>query len=77
MQSAGKLNYKFKGLCYKTRQLYVADWANVEQNLKTDWRTYKASGHPFLAKLGPGGTDSPRFLKARDCLWHMEEPHRG
>ena len=27
--------------------------------------------------LGPGGTDSPHFLKEQDCLWNSEEQHRG
>ena len=26
-------------------------------------------GHPFLEKLGPSGTDSPRFGMGQDCLW--------
>ena len=30
-------------------------------------------GHPFLAKLGPGGTDSPCFGMGQDCLWDSEE----
>ena len=34
------------------------------------------SGHPLLAKLGPCGTDSPRFGMGRDCLWDSEEQHR-
>ena len=35
-----------------------------------------ASGHPFLAKLGPGGTDSPRFGMVQDCLWDSKEQYR-
>ena len=35
-----------------------------------------ALGHPLLAKLGPGGTDSPRFDMGQDCLWDSEEQHR-
>ena len=34
---------------------------------------FKSSGHPVLAKLGPGGTDSPRCCMGRDCLWDSEE----
>ena len=34
------------------------------------------SGHPLLAKLGPGGTDSPCFGMGQDCLWDSEEQHR-
>ena len=37
---------------------------------------YIASGHPLLAKPGPGGTDSPRFGMGRDCLLDSEEQHR-
>ena len=32
--------------------------------------------HPFLAKLGLGGTDSPHFCMGRDCLWDSEEQNR-
>ena len=35
-----------------------------------------ASGHPFLAKLGLGGSDSPCFGMGQDCLWDSEEQHR-
>ena len=34
-------------------------------------------GTPYLAKLGPDGTDSPRFCMGRDCLWDSEEPQKG
>ena len=30
---------------------------------------------PGPAMLVPGGSDSPRFLKGRDCLWDGEEKH--
>ena len=40
------------------------------------WIYLDALGHPFLAKLGPGGTDSPHFCMGRDCLWDSEEQHR-
>ena len=36
----------------------------------------RPSGHPLLAKLGPGGTDSPRFGMGQNCLWDSEEQHR-
>ena len=37
----------------------------------TGWSSLhvKASGHPFLAKLGPGGTGSLHFCIGQDCLW--------
>ena len=28
---------------------------------------------PGPEMLGPGGTDSPHFFKAQDCLWNSEE----
>ena len=34
------------------------------------------SGHPFLAKLGPVGTDSPHFCTGQDCLWDSKNQHR-
>ena len=34
---------------------------------------YRTLGHPLLAKLGPGGTDFPRFGMGQDCLWDSEE----
>ena len=37
---------------------------------------FRASGHPLLAKLGPGGTDSPCFGMGPDCLWDSEEQQR-
>ena len=37
---------------------------------------HTASGHPFLAKLGLGGSDSPLFCMRRDCLWDSEEQNR-
>ena len=37
---------------------------------------HTASGHPFLAKLGLGGTDFPHFCMGQDCLWDSKEQNR-
>ena len=51
------------------------------QTLKDSYSSYKKSriresGHALLAKLGPGGTDSPRFRMGQDCLWNSKEQNR-
>ena len=35
------------------------------------------TGAPGPAKLVPGETESPHFLKTQDCLWNSEEQHIG
>ena len=50
-------------------KIFIAQWivGRIQNTL------YRA---PFLAKIGPGGTDSPHFCMGRDCHWDSEEQHR-